>query len=149
MSIIHLGKINVQDRENKTRSSEVTYDGRTIGLFTMVGDDPGRFDADSNAKKKDIQAATKMAMNAGAPSLQSHINEMFLATEAKETSLRRMRNRLRKQTLFATPDEKVRVIASPYCERIRSRIKKEYPEAVILNTLSEDEAFRHYFVGTS
>lgn len=149
MSIIHLGKINLQDRDTKTRSSEVTYDGRTIGLFTMVGDDPGRFDVDSKAKKKDIQAATEMALDAGDPSLQAHISEIFLATEARETSLRRMKNRLRKQTLFATPDEKVRVIASPYCERIRSRIKKQYPEAVILNTLSEDEAFRHYFVSTS
>lgn len=144
MSIIYVGKVVSLDKESNTRTSEISYDGRTIGNFTMTGDKPGRFEISDKSEEKDLEEATKLALSLKSPSLQAHVSELFLASEAREISLRRMRNKLRKQTLFATPGHKVRAIASPYCERIRSRIKQQYPEAVILNTLSEDEAFRHY-----
>lgn len=144
MSIIYVGKIVSLDKETNTRTSEISYDGRTIGEFTMTGDKPGRLEVSDQANKQDLDDATELALSLKSPSLQAHVSELFLASEAREISLRRMRNKLRKQTLFATPGRKVQAIASPYCERIRARIKQKYPEAVILNTLSEDEAFRHY-----
>ena len=144
MSTIYVGKITPVDKETNTRTSEITYDGRTIGHFTVSGDKPGRFEVSEQSTKQDLDDATELALSLKSPSLQAYISEIFLAGEARETSLRRMRNKLRKQTLFAAPGHNVQAIASPYCERIRARIKQQYPEAVILNTLSEDEAFRHY-----
>ena len=149
MKILYLGKIQTNNQPDGTRACEVNFDGRLIGAFLATDDLPGKLELAEGARKDDIQGATKLATEAKAASLQAYVEELFRAKEAEEKSLRKMRNKLRKQTLFATPGKKVQAIASPYCERIRSRIKEKYPEAVILNTLSEDEAFRHYVAKTA
>lgn len=149
MNLLYLGKIQTNNQPEGTRACEVNFDGRLIGVFLATDDLPGKLELADGARKGDLDGATRLALKAKAPSLQAYVEELFRAKEAEEKSLRRMRNKLRKQTLFATPGKKVQAVASPYCERVRSRIKEKYPEAVILNTLSEDEAFRHYVAKTA
>lgn len=145
MSFLSIDKVSPATKDSDIRTAEVNFDGRTIGTIVIQGDGPGRLELADAANPEDIREAGTIATTEGkACSLQAYISELFLVTLARENSMRRMRIRLKKNTLFATPGSKVQMIASPYCERIRSHIKKTYPEAVILNTLSEDEAFKHF-----
>lgn len=143
MSILAVGRLSQPNPT--THQAEVMFDGRVIGTFSAQGDMPGTFTPVSGAKPEDLQQASLTAQaQPGAPTLLSAIQELFQADLARHNTLRRMRSKLKKNTLFATPGNKVQAYAVPYCERIRSRIKKEHPEAVILNTLSEEEAFKHF-----
>lgn len=144
MSILSVGKVVPHPSNNGTKSAEISFDGRTIAVITVGEEGPGKLDVLPTANKEDIENATMLAKTHANASLSSYINELFQVALSQDLALRRMRSKLRKSTLFASPGQRVKSIASPYCERIRSQIKQKYPEAVILNTLSEDEAFRHY-----
>ena len=146
MSILSVGKIAPHPSNNGTKSAEISFDGRAIAVLTVAEEGPGKLEILEQANPKDIEEATAMAKGSDHPSLSAYANELFQVALAQDNALRRMRTKLRKNTLFANPGHKVQAIASPYCERIRFQIKQKYPEAVILNTLSEDEAFRHYQV---
>lgn len=144
MSILSVGKIAPHPSNNGTKNAEISFDGRSIAVLTVAEEGPGKLEILEQATEADIEAATALAKDCQHPSLSSYANELFQVALARENALRRMRKKLRQNTLFATPGHKVQAIAARYCESIRSRIKQQYPEAVILNTLSEDEAFRHY-----
>lgn len=146
MSILSVGKIAPHPSNNGTKSAEISFDGRAIAVLTVGEEGPGKLEILEQATQADIEAATDLGKQCQHPSLASYANELFQVALARENALRRMRKKLRQNTLFATPGHKVQAIPARYCESIRSRIKQQYPEAVILNTLSEDEAFRHYMV---
>lgn len=144
MTILSVGKITPHPANPALKSAELSYDGRTIGSISASDEGPGKLDLRPDVQPSDIEQATALAQQKAKASLSGYANELFQAALARDSALGRMRRKLRKNTLFATPGQCLQAIARPYCERIRSQIKTQYPDAVILNTLSEDEAFRHF-----
>lgn len=145
MSFLSIGKIVPVSDVSEALLAEVHFDGRNIGSWVVSGESLGRFEPGAQALPCDIAQASAWAGEyTPAKSLTGHLNELFRVAQVREQLLRKMRLKLRKNTLFTVPGQRPKSIAMKYCESIRSRIKREYPDAVILNTLSEDEAFRHY-----
>jgi len=145
MTIISVDRLSPPIKDQETRTAEVNFDGRQIGTISASGDGPSKLEILETANPEDIRSAGQEAMTAGkAPSLYAYVDVIFQQQLIRDRSLRKMRSKLKKNTLFAMPGAKLQAIASPYCERIRSQIKSLHPEAVILNTLSEAEAFQHY-----
>ena len=144
MTILSIGKISAHPSDNGTKTAEVSFDGRTFATVSMDEHGNTKLEVFETAQPEDVDQATELARINADVSLASYINEMFQISVARDNKLRRMRKKLRKNTLFSDPTTGVQAIAKPYCERIRLYIKQNHPEAVILNTLSEDEAFRHY-----
>ena len=124
---------------------EVAFDGRRIGVYHPGENGQGHLEILVDACPEDVLQARTLARNeGGSGSLQGYVGTLFQVIQARDTSLRKMRQRLKRNTLFATPGRNVQMVSTPYCERVRASIKQRYPEAVILNTLSEDEALRHF-----
>ncbi len=131
--------------EQVTRTADVNFDGRQIGTIRITGEGPAQMELLENAKPEDIRNAGQAAMGTHkAPSLYAHVEQLFQQEIDRDRNIRRMRTKLRKSTLFSVPGKKLQLIERPYSESIRSLIKQRHPEAVILNTLSEEDAFRHY-----
>lgn len=152
MTIISVDRLSPPSKEHDTRSAEVNFDGRQIG--TISGDVTGILSGESSAKleilesanPEDVRNAGQAAMGSHqATSLYAYVEQLFQQDLLRDRSLRRMRSKLKKSTLYSMPGEKLQAFPKPYCESVRSHIKQRHPEAVILNTLSEEEAFRHYF----
>ena len=144
MTILSLGKISSHPSNNGTKTAEVSFDGRTFAVVSMDEQGSTKLETLDSASPEDLAQATLLAKTNANASLSFYVFELFQVEMARDSKLRRMRKKLKKNTLFSDPSTGVQAIAKPYCERIRLYITQNHPDAVILNTLSEDEAFRHY-----
>lgn len=150
MTIISVDRLSSPSKDNDLRTAEVNFDGRQIGTISgdvtgiLSGESPAKLEILESANPEDVRSAGLAAMgHPNTASLYAHVEQLFQQELLRDRSLRRMRSKLKKNTLYST-GEKLQAIARPYCESIRSHIKQQHPEAVILNTLSEEEAFRHF-----
>jgi hypothetical protein len=151
MTIISVDRLSAPSKDHDNRTAEVNFDGRQIGTISgsvtsiLSGETQAKLEILKSANPEDVRTAGLEAMGTHqAASLYAYVEQMFQQELLRDRSLRRMRSKLKKNTLYSTPGEKLQAIARPYCESVRSYIKQNHPEAVILNTLSEEEAFRHY-----
>lgn len=144
MSIVAIGKLpkNIEESERQT---EIMFDGRTIGQLFIDGDDVGRIDYLTSANPEDIQKCHDFISTLSpATNLVEYTTQLYLVNENKEKKLKIMHRKLRKSTLFSVPGKKLQRLDIPYNEKTRENIQKQFPGAIILNTLSEAEAFNHY-----
>ena len=128
--------------------AELSYDGRVIGELSNTNDGQPAFSQAQQARDADITGA--LAWVQGQPdatpmdTLPTYADKLARKEIRRKSAITAMRKRLKRHTLFATPEAQILRITQVYSERIRAQIQKNYPGSVILNTLSEDEAFRHY-----
>ncbi len=123
--------------------AEVLFDGRVIGhMFRQ--NEQFVFEPSMNASKQDLREAEKQTKKLHKLSLAEHLCGITADKTDTESRLIRMRKRLKKSTMFRTPQGNILQIAHPYCEQVRKQIQAKHPGSVILNTLAEEEAFQHY-----
>lgn len=153
MSLITLSITEYDSNETPDHANyraELSFDGRVIGELSNNNDGLPAFSQAQQARDADITGALKWVQ--GQPdatpldTLPTYADKLARKEIRRKSAIVAMRKRLKRHTLFATPapERQILRITQVYSERIRAQIQKTHPGSVILNTLSEEEAFRHF-----
>lgn len=148
MSIVTIGKII--SNKDLTRSCEVMFDGRTIAHLQIPTEGEPYLEMVQDAKQEDVNKAEEIIKKEKYKNIYDFAYSKYDIIATKEKNVRIINKKMKKNTLFVPKNiNSLKVVKHPYSESVRRYISDKYPGAVILNTLSEDDALKLYIENKS
>lgn len=144
MSVLSIFNIKATPHEqSEFYEAEIYFDGRLIGTIkrTPTSHD---FELFCNTEPQDQKQALDWIKKKSCKTFIDYAHPIITAQLESLVHLSKFKKRLKKFTFFSLLDGTILKLTEPYSERARKYVQQHHPQAVILNTLAEDDAYERY-----
>jgi len=144
MSVLSIFNIKaIPAEQSEFYEAEIYFDGRLVGTIKRTPEQHS-FELFCNTDPGDHKKALAWIKNKSCKTFMEYAHPIITQQLESLVNLSKFKKRLKKFTFFSLPDGTILKLTEPYSERARKYVQQNHPQAVILNTLAEDDAYDRY-----